>query len=410
MTAMFTTMCPGGSTDLARLSIDELRDRLASNKKLRAALDAENLEIVALLEAAAHHPTSPAFVVAEYELMEHAGFSKRDALATVARANVVAEAPVLRDALASGSLTSSHIDAVSRGLRLVGDERDKFLEKVPSLIESATTMSVGDFSTLVTKTAKGLVSDDGLATFENQRRSTFLKMWNDAEGMLHVRGAFDPLSAAVLQSRLAKEVEARFHSGDKDRPVVVHPWIEPNDHRRALALVALLDRDVVHTDSSVCSRADVVVHVDLDTLVKGLREGSTHRTVFGADLPISTIRRLACDADIIPVVLNGDGVPLDVGRAKRLATAGQRRALEAAYETCAMPECTEAFHHCQIHHIDYWESGGPTDFGNMVPLCSRHHHDVHEGGWKINLHPGTRRLTVKPPGEAGVRRARPRRT
>lgn len=382
--------------ELARLSVDELRARLATNKKLRAALDAENLEIVALLDAAAHHPTSPAFVIAEYELTEHAGLSKRDAVATVQRAHVVAESPALGAALASGTVTSSHIDAVSRGLRLVGDERERFLEKVPQLIESASHMTIGDFSALVTRTAKGLVCDDGLATFEHQRRSTFLKMWNDAEGMLQVRGAFDPLSAAVLQSRLAAEVEARFHGGDKECPVVVHPWVEPNDHRRALALVALLDRDIVDS-APACSRADVVVHVDLDTLTSGLRAESTHRTVFGVDLPVSTIRRLACDADIIPVVLNGDGVPLDVGRAKRLATAGQRRALEAAHDTCAMPECTVAFHHCQIHHIEYWESGGPTDLRNMVPLCSRHHHQVHEGGWRIVLDLGTRQLIVTPP-------------
>ncbi|MFM7126518.1 MAG: hypothetical protein ACKOYO_06625, partial [Actinomycetota bacterium] len=127
--------------ELARLSVDDLRARLAANKKLRAALDAENLEIVALLDAAAHHPTSPAFVIAEYELMEHAGLSKRDAVATVQRAHVVAESPALGAALASGTVTSSHLDAVSRGLRLVGDERERFLKKVPGLIESASHMT-----------------------------------------------------------------------------------------------------------------------------------------------------------------------------------------------------------------------------------------------------------------------------
>jgi hypothetical protein len=381
---------------LADLTVAELRDRLVTNKCLRAALDAENLEIVTLLEAAAYDPVSPTFVVAEYELMEHAGLSRREAVAVVTRSHVVSESPILADALASGSVTSGHVDAVTKGLRLVGAERVKLLDVLPGLIRSAPTMSIADFNTLVTKTAKGIITDDGLAIFEEQKRSTYLKMWNDAEGMLQVRGAFDPLSAAVLQSRLGREVEAQFHSGDRDRPVVVHPWIEPNDHRRALALVALLDRS--DTESSSDSRADVVVHIDLNTMMNGLRAGSTHRTVFGADLPISTIRRMACDANIIPVVLNGDGVPLDVGRAKRLATAGQRRALEAAHETCAMPTCTVAFHHCQIHHIDYWESGGGTDFGNMVPLCSQHHHAVHEGGWKIELHPETRILDAKPPG------------
>jgi hypothetical protein len=109
------------------------------------------------------------------------------------------------------------------------------------------------------------------------------------------------------------------------------------------------------------------------------------------------MRRIACDADIIPVVLDGRSVPLDVGRAKRLATAHQRRALESAHETCAIEACLVPYHHCSIHHIEYWENGGSTDLNNMIPLCSKHHHKAHEGGWKLSLNPDTRELTVDYP-------------
>jgi hypothetical protein len=112
------------------------------------------------------------------------------------------------------------------------------------------------------------------------------------------------------------------------------------------------------------------------------------------ELPVETVRRLACDADIIPVVLNGQGVPIDVGRAKRLATVHQRRALGAFYDSCAIPECQVKFAQCEPHHIEYWENGGNTDMDNLVPLCSRHHHAAHEGGWKLRLDPDTRELTV----------------
>jgi hypothetical protein len=141
----------------------------------------------------------------------------------------------------------------------------------------------------------------------------------------------------------------------------------------------------------------VVVHIDLETLTNGLSESSTHRTAFGADLPVETIRRIACDANIIPLVLNGAGMPLDIGRGQRLASAAQRRALEATHDTCAFDGCAVAFHACQIHHIDYWENGGPTDLDNMVPLCSRHHHAAHEGGWTLTLKPGSRTLLAQPP-------------
>ena len=53
------------------------------------------------------------------------------------------------------------------------------------------------------------------------------------------------------------------------------------------------------------------------------------------------------------------------------------------------------FDHCNVHHIDYWENGGPTDLNNMVPLCSRHHHAAHEGGWKLKLDPETRELAIR---------------
>jgi hypothetical protein len=204
-----------------------------------------------------------------------------------------------------------------------------------------------------------------------------------------------------------------FHSGDRDVPVVHHTHVDANDFRRAHALVALIaeghddctrlgGRSTSSRPAGSC-RSDVVVHVDLETLTNGLSESSTHRTAFGADLPVETIRRIACDANIIPLVLNGAGMPLDIGRSQRLASAAQRRALEATHDTCAFDGCAVAFHACQIHHIEYWENGGPTDLDNMVPLCSRHHHAAHEGGWTLELKPGSRQLDARPPNTIHAR-------
>ena len=333
------------------------------------------------------------------------------------------------EALASGDVTAGHVDAISRGLKIAGESRAAFLELVPSLVEAASEMSVPEFASEVTRAAKGVVMDGGLSRFEDQRRSTFLKIWNDAAGMVQLRGALDPEIGAMLQSRLCAQVEAMFHTGDREVPVVHHPWVDANDFRRAHALVSLIadgheagsrptshggdgPHGVGHIDSPgrerVTSgrtpsrsggscRSDVVVHIDLETLTTGLHTSSTHRTAFGADLPVETIRRIACDANIIPLVLNGAGMPLDIGRGQRLASAAQRRALEAVHETCAFDGCAVAFHACQIHHIDYWEHGGATDLANMVPLCSRHHHAAHEGGWRIRLRSGTRDLEADPP-------------
>ncbi|MFM7871757.1 MAG: DUF222 domain-containing protein, partial [Actinomycetota bacterium] len=374
-----------GLRALAGLPVEELRRELAEAKRLRSILEARVLEITSLLDATATASGAPIRAIPEFELMEHSGMTRREAGDTVRRAHLVEEAPMLGDALAEGVMTAGHLDAISRGARIAGDGREAFLNLVPDLIEAASGMSVGDFTALVTSSAKGFVTDGGLALFENQRKSTHLKMWNDKEGMLHLRGSFDPESGAVLQSRLQTTLEAMFHSGDKAVPIDHHPWVEANDHRRAHALVALVAGSTGVGDARV--RSDVVVHIDLDTLVHGLSTSSTHRSAFGADLPVETIRRISCDAGIIPLVLNGAGVPLDIGRSQRLASAGQRRALEATHTSCAFPGCDVAYHHCQIHHIDYWENGGRTDLANMVPLCSQHHHAAHEGGWTLNLDP-----------------------
>ncbi|NCZ70571.1 MAG: HNH endonuclease, partial [Actinobacteria bacterium] len=335
----------------------------------------------------------PEFAVPERELMAHAGMSSREARDAVARSLVTESAPQLADALAKGDTTAAHLDAVRRGLKIAGADRDAFLAHMPHLATAATTMSIGDFNTLVKDTAKAVQSDGGLALFEQQQRQTYIKTWTDHEGMLQVRGQFDPISGAAFTSLVEQQKERMFHSGDREVPVNVAPGIEPNDHRRAHALLALINHTPTADDIARPQRAEVVVHIDLATLTGGPHANTTCRTHLGTDIPAETARRLACEADIIPVVLDGHSVPIDVGRAKRLATIHQRRALEAIHTTCAIPDCDVPYHRCQIHHIDYWENGGRTDMSNQLPLCNKHHHAVHEGGWTLTLDLATRAVT-----------------
>jgi hypothetical protein len=56
------------------------------------------------------------------------------------------------------------------------------------------------------------------------------------------------------------------------------------------------------------------------------------------------------------------------------------------------------FEHCQIHHVTAWERGGSTNLANLLPLCSRHHHLVHEGGWQLTLQPDRTITLTRPDG------------
>jgi hypothetical protein len=378
---------------ISEMNIAELRTFMANLRVRQAKLDAQMLEANARMISLMHDPVAPTFVIPERELVAHGGLTSREAREVVSRGLVTEVAPEMASVLATGDTTAAHVDALGRGLKIAGAEREAFMAHLPELVEASTTMTASEFSHLVTETAKSVVTDDGLSTFERQKRETFFKMRNEADGCLSVSGKFDPISASILKSKIGRLVESMFHSGDKEVPVEVMPWIEPNDHRQAQALIALVN-GASESVSDVPARAEIVVHVDLETLQHGLHAGGTCRTALGADLPVETVRRLACEAEILPVVLDGRSVPIDVGRSKRLATIHQRRALEAIHPTCAIPDCEVIFDHCNVHHIDYWENGGATDLNNMVPLCSRHHHAAHEGGWKLELNPQTRELTI----------------
>ena len=381
------------------MTIEQVRARLSEVSSLQAKLDAEKLALNARMISLMHDPVTPTFVIPERELVAHGGLTSREAREVVSRGLVTEAAPEMGAVLAAGDTTAAHVDALGRGLKIAGAERDAFLTHLPELVEASTTMTASQFDQLVKETAKSVVIDDGLSTFERQKRETYFKMRIEADGCLSVSGKFDPISASILKSKIGRFVEAMFHSGDKEVPVEVMPWIEPNDHRQAQALIALVN-GASESVSDVSARAEIVVHVDLETLQHGLHAGGTCRTALGADLPVETVRRLACEAEILPVVLDGRSVPIDVGRSKRLATVHQRRALEAIHPTCAIPDCEVIFDRCNVHHIDYWAKsdsggGGSTDLNNMIPLCSRHHHAAHEGGWKLELNPDTRELTIR---------------
>ncbi len=385
---------------IPNMNISDVRRELEVTRSEKARLAAREIALVARMEALLSAESDRAYVVPEYELMTHAGMSSREARQVVGRSHVAEAAPAFAEALASGLTTTAYLDIVGRGISKAGRDIDGFLAYTSELAEAAATLNVRDFRHLVDRTVAAVRIDDGLDTFERQRRSTYLRTWTDDEGMTNLRGRFDPVSGAAITSVLERRVEQMFHSGD-EVPVHVAPGIEPNDHRRALALTERLTSATTSEATSGHPRAEVVVHVDLATLTRNTNTLSdyrrTCRTSLGADLPVETVRRLACEADIIPVVLDGRSVPIDVGRSKRLATVHQRRALEAHHSTCAVPDCDVPFHRCQIHHIDYWENGGRTDLSNQVPLCARHHHAAHEGGWTLSLDPDTRELAFQTP-------------
>ena len=119
----------------------------------------------------------------------------------------------------------------------------------------------------------------------------------------------------------------------------------------------------------------VVVTIDLDTLTSGLGVATT-----GTDgrITAAEARRLACTAHLVPVVLGGTSEVLDLGRARRLFTAAQRRALGVRDGHCRAEGCDIPAAWCEAHHLIPWSEGGKTDLDNAILLCCHHHHRAHD--------------------------------
>jgi hypothetical protein len=106
----------------------------------------------------------------------------------------------------------------------------------------------------------------------------------------------------------------------------------------------------------------------------------------GGRLSPEALRLLACDAAVVPVVMNGAGQPLDVGRARRTVPDGLRHAVAARDRGCA--RCGRPPSWCEVHHVLPWEDGGEIALDNCVMLCTTCHRLIHHSDWIVRLRDG----------------------
>jgi hypothetical protein len=139
--------------------------------------------------------------------------------------------------------------------------------------------------------------------------------------------------------------------------------------------------------------------VDVDTM-RG-------RFVDGAAITSDVVERLLCDSGVHRVLVKGRSTIIDMGMTTRTVTAALWVALVARDQHCRFPGCDRPSHWCDGHHVVWVSRNGPTNLANLVMLCSRHHHLLHQRGWDATLaldgtftvhFPDGRVRTSHPPG------------
>ena len=94
---------------------------------------------------------------------------------------------------------------------------------------------------------------------------------------------------------------------------------------------------------------------------------------------------MADQADVYWAAVNATGVPLQLGRSRRIATLGQTAALIARDKGCSFPGCDTPPEWCERHHVIPWSEGGLTDLHNLTLLCRYHHHNFLAKGWDCQI-------------------------
>ncbi|WP_241834642.1 HNH endonuclease signature motif containing protein [Pseudofrankia asymbiotica] len=214
--------------------------------------------------------------------------------------------------------------------------------------------------------------DDG-----DQARRRELHLTDQPDGTTRIHGTLDAAGAAAL--RAALEPLAR------PRPLGEHP----EDHRtvpqlRADALIEITER-VLGTGTLPITRGTrphLTVTTTIDALL-GHTGAAPATTGHGLALSHATLKRICCDANLTHILLSQEGMPLELGRTRRLVPPSLRRALVARDGGCTFPGCQKNAAWADAHHVVHWLLGGETNLDNLVLLCGFHHRVVHRGEWVV---------------------------
>ncbi len=152
-----------------------------------------------------------------------------------------------------------------------------------------------------------------------------LRLWRDpVRGTVSVIVELPQDTGELVDKALDRALEAAAGSGPE---LAGESWAA----QRADALVALAKAYLSgkpKQSSGTRDHYEVTVHVEESAL-----RGGAGR----AGLPIETVRRIACDSNLVVLVENHAGDPLRVGRKTRVVSEALRRALWARDKACRFP-------------------------------------------------------------------------
>ncbi len=366
-----------------QVALEVLQELAAGGRQLELAqcLSAEQLDRSGIWQTAGGATSTAAFL--RNETGETAGWASRRIRLGRALEDSLPETRRVWGEGAIGMDKATVIAAAVDGL-----DADSAGKAEAILAEAAPAATRKDLITMGDKIRTLTEPEDA----EQKARADFMRQGvtlSETLGGCRLSGWLNTEAGAIVKNALE-----RFTA--KPAPAAIGEPTPSPKLRRALGLIEMAKQALSHQscERDNTARPTVVVTLPLDALKYQLGVSDVEG---GGTMNAAAVRRLACDADIIPMIFGSDGAVLDAGRSRRTVSSMQRTAISVRDKHCRFDGCDRPPSWCQGHHIREWvRDHGPTDLENLILLCHQHHHLVHEGGWSIT---GTasRNLTFHPP-------------
>jgi len=293
--------------------------------------------------------------------------------------------PLASEALHEGSIGFGHLALLAGTLQATAGRADGASIQEEMLLPHAQEHTVSHFR-FDCKRARHIADADAMLKEQvDAIRFRRLELTPCGGGGLVIDGMLDDVGGAALRSAL--EPLARKNGYDDDRP---------RARRLADAIVELathvMDSGSLPQHNGV--RPHLQVTASIETL-QGMAGAPAGTLEFASPIPAVTVQRLACDSSLVRILLDGQSAVMDVGRARRVPSAGTLRAVQARDQGCVWPRCDRPVKWTTAHHVQHWARQGETTPDNLVMVCYRHHLMLHEGGWSMTR--ADDRVVVIPP-------------